>query len=268
MLTWLLFYTSLLDVDEDAASRTCSIPAASSKSQVVQSADGALRIVLNASQSARTQSSRFLVRGVRLRRPAHRVRHRRHLRDGRAAATRNGVALLPIPENYYDDLEARTDLDAGAHRRAAAPTTCSTTATAAREYFQVYTADLRGPLLLRDRRAPRLHAASAPPTRRSASPPRPGSRAGGWRRWSCEGAGPVKTSGMFALRARSRREEILPDLSRRRVGAAALPQRADIRGRGDLEKSAPLVSRPKFLANDSGLFPFRFCAVHPKDAGD
>ena len=22
------------------------------------------------------------------------------------------------------------------------------------------------------------------------------------------------------------------------------------------------------LANDSGLFPFRFCAVHPKDAGD
>jgi hypothetical protein len=23
-----------------------------------------------------------------------------------------------------------------------------------------------------------------------------------------------------------------------------------------------------FLANDSGLFPFRFCAVHPKDAGD
>jgi hypothetical protein len=37
---------------------------------------------------------------------------------------------------------------------------------------------------------------------------------------------------------------------------------------GDLEKSAPLVSRPNLLANDSGLFPFRFCAVHPKDAGD
>src|ERR1700722_7740487 len=25
---------------------------------------------------------------------------------------------------------------------------------------------------------------------------------------------------------------------------------------------------PKLLANDSGLFPFRFYAVHPKDAGD
>jgi hypothetical protein len=25
---------------------------------------------------------------------------------------------------------------------------------------------------------------------------------------------------------------------------------------------------PNLLANDSGLFPFRFCAVHPKDAGD
>jgi 4-hydroxyphenylpyruvate dioxygenase len=24
----------------------------------------------------------------------------------------NGVAMLPIPENYYDDLEARTDLSA------------------------------------------------------------------------------------------------------------------------------------------------------------
>jgi hypothetical protein len=24
---------------------------------------------------------------------------------------------------------------------------------------------------------------------------------------------------------------------------------------------------PNLLANDSGLFPFRFCAVHPKDAG-
>ena len=25
---------------------------------------------------------------------------------------------------------------------------------------------------------------------------------------------------------------------------------------------------PKLLANDSGLFPFRFYGVHPKDAGD
>src|SRR5580704_15641820 len=25
---------------------------------------------------------------------------------------------------------------------------------------------------------------------------------------------------------------------------------------------------PKLLANDSGLFPFRFYAVHPKDVGD
>jgi hypothetical protein len=32
--------------------------------------------------------------------------------------------------------------------------------------------------------------------------------------------------------------------------------------------AAPLISRPEFLANDSGLFPFRFCAVHPKAAGD
>ena len=30
----------------------------------------------------------------------------------------NGVALLPIPENYYDDLEAKTDLSAERDRRA------------------------------------------------------------------------------------------------------------------------------------------------------
>jgi hypothetical protein len=52
------------------------------------------------------------------------------------------------------------------------------------------------------------------------------------------------------------------------IHASGLPEEMVAQHIGDLEKSAPLVSRPEFLANDSGLFSFRFWAVHPKDAGD
>src|SRR6202030_1091992 len=79
------------------------------KSVVVQSPDGALRIALNASQSARTQSSRFLDEAF-----GSGVQHIALATDDIAATvTRleaSGVALLPIPGNYYDDLEAKTDL--------------------------------------------------------------------------------------------------------------------------------------------------------------
>ena len=59
MLTWLLFYTSLLDVSK-LPEQDVLDPGGLVKSQVIQSDDGALRIILNASQSAQTQSSRFL----------------------------------------------------------------------------------------------------------------------------------------------------------------------------------------------------------------
>ncbi len=82
------------------------------KSQVVQSPNGALRIVLNASQSARTQSSRFLSEGF-----GSGVQHiALATADILSTVKRieaNGVRLLPIPENYYDDLEAKTDLSPG-----------------------------------------------------------------------------------------------------------------------------------------------------------
>jgi len=76
---------------------------------VVQSPDGALRIALNASQSARTQSSRFLTEAF-----GSGVQHIALATDDMAATVArleaNGVELLRIPENYYDDLEAKTDL--------------------------------------------------------------------------------------------------------------------------------------------------------------
>ncbi len=110
MLTWLLFYTSLLDVRKAPAQEVAD-PGGLVRSQVVESADGKLRLVLNASQSQRTQSSRFLSELF-----GSGVQHIALATDDLVATTaqlkKNGVRLLPIPENYYDDLEAKTDLPA------------------------------------------------------------------------------------------------------------------------------------------------------------
>jgi 4-hydroxyphenylpyruvate dioxygenase len=108
MLTWVLFYTSLLDLVKTPEQDVLD-PGGLVKSLVVQSPDGTLRIALNASQSARTQSSRFLNEAF-----GSGVQHIALATDDIAATVArleaNGVALLPIPENYYDDLEAKTDL--------------------------------------------------------------------------------------------------------------------------------------------------------------
>jgi len=108
MLTWLLFYTSLLDLDK-LGEQDVIDPGGLVKSQVVQSADGSLRIVLNASQSSHTQSSRFLADAF-----GSGVQHIAFACDDLLATVErlkaNGVKLLAIPENYYDDLEAKTDL--------------------------------------------------------------------------------------------------------------------------------------------------------------
>jgi 4-hydroxyphenylpyruvate dioxygenase len=108
MLTWLLFYTSLLQL-EKTAEQDVMDPGGLVKSQVVQSADGALRIVLNASQSTNTLSSKFLAEAF-----GSGVQHIAFATDDILATVRqleaNGVRLVPIAENYYDDLEAKTDL--------------------------------------------------------------------------------------------------------------------------------------------------------------
>jgi 4-hydroxyphenylpyruvate dioxygenase len=108
MLSWLLFYTSLLAITKTAVQDVID-PGGVVQSQVVQTPDGRLRIVLNASQSERTQSARFVSElfGAGVQHIAFATG------DVFAAADRflaAGIKLLPIPENYYDDLEARLDL--------------------------------------------------------------------------------------------------------------------------------------------------------------
>jgi len=108
MLTWLLFYTSLLDLQKIPAQDVAD-PGGLVRSQVIESPDGRLRVILNASQSQRTQSSRFLTElfgsGVQ-----HLAFATADIFATAAQLKRNGVALLQIPDNYYDDLEAKMDL--------------------------------------------------------------------------------------------------------------------------------------------------------------
>ena len=108
MLTWLLFYTSLLDLRK-VPPQDVADPGGLVKSQVIEAADGQLRIILNASQSHRTQSSRFLAEafgsGVQ-----HIAFTTTDIVETTARLKRNGVALLPISANYYDDVEAKFSL--------------------------------------------------------------------------------------------------------------------------------------------------------------
>jgi 4-hydroxyphenylpyruvate dioxygenase len=108
MLSWLLFYTSLLDVAK-TPQQDVTDPGGIVKSQVVRTNDGAVRIVLNGSQSQQTLSSRFVSEFF-----GSGVQHIAFATDDIVATVQrlraNGVRMLPIPENYYSDLEARADL--------------------------------------------------------------------------------------------------------------------------------------------------------------
>jgi 4-hydroxyphenylpyruvate dioxygenase len=109
MLSWMLFYGSLLNVEKIAPQDVLD-PGGVVRSQVLETPDGALRIVLNASQSARTLSSRFLTEffgsGVQ-----HVAFTSRDIYATAAALQKAGIAVLPIPENYYDDIEAKWGLE-------------------------------------------------------------------------------------------------------------------------------------------------------------
>lgn len=141
MLTWLLFYASLLDVRK-APVQTVIDPGGVVQSQAMETHDGLLRLILNASQSQRTLSSRFLNELF-----GSGVQHIALATDDIFATVEllkaNGVDLLPIPENYYDDLEVRTDLSTEDVQRLRSGSILYDREGTA-EYFQVYTRTLAG----------------------------------------------------------------------------------------------------------------------------
>ncbi len=145
MLTWLLFYTSLLEARK-TPSQAVMDPGGVVQSQVIESGVGGaangLRLVLNGSQSHRTLSARFVTdffgSGVQ-----HIALRTSDIRKTVAALMANGVAMLPVPENYYDDLVARTDLSAEAIEDLRALGILYDR-DAQGEFFQAYTVTLDG----------------------------------------------------------------------------------------------------------------------------
>jgi 4-hydroxyphenylpyruvate dioxygenase len=108
MLSWLLYYLSLFDVSKTPVVQVAD-PLGLVQSQAIESAEGGLRITLNASTSSQTLSARFLqgyhgagVQHIALA-TADILASARRLRE-------LGLATLPIPRNYYEDLEARFGL--------------------------------------------------------------------------------------------------------------------------------------------------------------
>jgi 4-hydroxyphenylpyruvate dioxygenase len=170
MLTWLLFYTSLLELRKTPMQDVLD-PGGIVHSQVIETADGGFRMVLNASQSRHTLSSRFLSElfgsGVQ-----HIALATNDIFGTVERLRANGVALLQIPENYYDDLEARLDMTVEALARLRANNVLYDRQDGG-EFFQAYTTTFDGEFFSRSSSGEPM-SAMARPTRRSAWPLRLG----------------------------------------------------------------------------------------------
>lgn len=113
MLTWVLYYTSLLTTQKLPAQAVMD-PGGVVQSQVIEAGiddnRGGLRLVLNGSQSHRTLSSRFVTEffgsGVQ-----HIAFETDDIITTMEQIVAHGVAILPIPDNYYDDLDAKLEFD-------------------------------------------------------------------------------------------------------------------------------------------------------------
>ncbi|MDF1605368.1 sugar phosphate isomerase/epimerase and 4-hydroxyphenylpyruvate domain-containing protein [Nocardioides sp. YIM 152315] len=97
-----LFYSSVLGLSADA-SQEVPAPNGLVRSQVVRSATGGCRLALNVAPLAWDQSSGFPQHVAFATDDVAAVAHR---------ALERGLAPLPVPRNYYDDLRARYDLSA------------------------------------------------------------------------------------------------------------------------------------------------------------
>jgi len=136
MLSWLLFYGSLLNLHKTPLIEVAD-PLGLVQSQAMESPDLQLRILLNASAAQQTLSSRFLDKymgaGVQ-----HLTFRTDDIFDSAARMRRQGIDLLPIPQNYYVDLEARLGLEhVLVEKLAAAHILYDRDASG--EYFQYYT---------------------------------------------------------------------------------------------------------------------------------
>ncbi len=111
MPTWLLFYSSIFDVDKTPVVDIVD-PSGVVRSQVIENASGALRITMNGAENTATLAGHFLAEKLG---PA--VQHIAFASNDIFASARalqaNGFRSLAISPNYHDDVEARFGLDPG-----------------------------------------------------------------------------------------------------------------------------------------------------------
>ena len=173
MLTWLLFYTSLLDVTKTPhAGRRRPRRARQEPGDRVRRrrhpdhpqcvAEPAHPVVAvpGARCSARACSTSLSPPPIMLATVAR--------------LKRNGLQLLPIPENYYDDLEAKTDLPPERIASLQGSTTYSTTETGTASTCRSTPKPSSSASSSRSSSAGTATVATVPPTRRSGSRPRRG----------------------------------------------------------------------------------------------
>lgn len=110
MLSWLLYYFSLFDVAKAPLVQIAE-PLGLVQQQAIESAEGGLRITLNGSTSPQTLSARFL-QGFHGAGVQHIALATADILATASKLRELGLAVLPIPHNYYEDLEARFGLDA------------------------------------------------------------------------------------------------------------------------------------------------------------
>src|SRR5262249_960120 len=110
MLTWLLFYTSIFDVHKTPMVDVVD-PAGLVRSQAIENDSGSLRLTLNGPENHPTPAGHFLPETFR-----SAVQHIAFRTDDMfatsAALKASGFAPLVISPNYYDDLDARFQLQA------------------------------------------------------------------------------------------------------------------------------------------------------------
>ncbi|KOF15291.1 3-keto-5-aminohexanoate cleavage protein [Ensifer adhaerens] len=109
LLTWLLFYTSLLEAHKTPLVDIID-PSGIVRSQVVENASGSLRITMNGAENRNTLAGRFIAEtfGSGIQHLAFKTDDIFRTADALAAG---GFVSLAISPNYYDDLEARFGLD-------------------------------------------------------------------------------------------------------------------------------------------------------------
>ncbi len=135
MLTWILFYTSIFATHKNPPVDIVD-PAGLVRSQVIETADGRLRLTLNGTENDRTLAGHFIAE-----RFGSAVQHLAFASDDifatAAALAANGFTPLKLSPNYYDDLDARFGLEPDLLERLRAADILYDRDEAG-EYFQLY----------------------------------------------------------------------------------------------------------------------------------